>query len=106
MTLGRSSASARNRSSSPFIARSRSIRKRSRTHEFVPDFVIRLSGAGGPVHLVLETKGYDPLDEVKEAATRRWAAAVNADGKYGEWRFAMARRMEDVSYVLQEAAGR
>jgi type III restriction enzyme len=75
------------------------------THDYVPDFLIRLKSDGTPRHLILETKGYDPLDEVKEAAARRWCAAVNADGRYGTWSFAMARRMEDVPYLLDEAVG-
>ena len=35
--------------------------------------------------MILETKGYDPLEEVKRAAAQRWVAAVNADGTYGRW---------------------
>jgi type III restriction enzyme len=35
------------------------------------------------IHLVLETKGYDPREEVKWAAAERWVAAVNAEGSYG-----------------------
>jgi type III restriction enzyme len=73
------------------------------THDYVPDFIVRLKSDGKPRHLILETKGYDPLDEVKEAAARRWCDAVNADGRYGSWSFAMARRMEDVPYLLDEA---
>ena len=33
-----------------------------------------------------------------------WCAAVNADGRYGSWTFAMARRMEDVPYLIETAA--
>lgn len=70
-------------------------------HDYIPDFIIRLvSSDGSPGHLILETKGYDPLDEVKAAAAERWCAAVNADGRYGHWRFAMARKMEDVPYLI------
>ena len=70
-------------------------------HDFVPDFLVRLRGEA-PVHLILETKGYDPLAEVKEAAARRWTSAVNADGRHGEWRFRMARSIADVAYILNE----
>jgi type III restriction enzyme len=73
------------------------------THDYVPDFILRLVSEDGPRHLILETKGYDPIDDVKEAAARRWCAAVNADGRYGWWSFAMARRMEDVPFLLDEA---
>lgn len=72
-------------------------------HDFTPDFVIRLAGARDR-YLVLETKGFDPLAEVKSAAAHRWANAVNADGRYGTWSFAMARSISDVSYLISEAA--
>ncbi len=74
------------------------------THDYIPDFILRLASKDGPRHLILETKGYDPLDEVKEAAAQRWCAAVNADGQYGRWSFAMARRMEDVPYLIDNAS--
>ncbi|MEO5816786.1 MAG: hypothetical protein ABIT20_16045 [Gemmatimonadaceae bacterium] len=61
--------------------------------------IIRLVSAGKPRHLILETKGYDPLDVIKEAAAQPWCAAVNADERYGQWLFVMARKMEDVSYL-------
>jgi len=38
--------------------------------------------------LILETKGWDPLEEVKREAAERWVAAVNADGTYGHWHYA------------------
>ena len=46
-------------------------------HDYMPDFIIRLK-TEPPVHLILETKGYDPLEEVKKAAAERWVDAVNA----------------------------
>src|SRR5438445_11043028 len=36
-------------------------------------------------YLILETKGCDPLKEVKEAAAKRWKNAVNADVEFGSW---------------------
>ena len=94
----------------------------SATNEFLPatsDFVlfyardrealkyrallIRLQG-DGERYFVLETKGFDPLADVKAAAAHRWVRAVNADGRYGTWHFAMARSVSDVSYLLSEAA--
>jgi len=73
-------------------------------HDFIPDFIVRLRTGEGTMNLILETKGYDPLDEVKEAAARRWVNAVNADGRWGRWDFAMARQMTDVGYLIGEAA--
>lgn len=72
-------------------------------HDFVPDFLIRFTGDGNE-YLILETKGYDELAEVKEAAAKRWVAAVNTDGRWGTWRFRMARSVPDVSYILDEEA--
>ena len=39
-------------------------------HDFTPDFIIRLKVDGGGVehYLILETKGFDPLEDVKRAA--------------------------------------
>jgi type III restriction enzyme len=72
-------------------------------HDYMPDFILRLVSGDKPVHLILETKGYDPLDEVKAGAAERWCAAVNADGRYGRWKFAMARRMADVPFLIDAA---
>jgi len=74
-------------------------------HDDVPDFMVRLKAEGPPSHLILETKGYDPLEEVKRAAAERWVAAVNADGRYGVWQYAVARRPEQARTLLSAAAG-
>ena len=71
-------------------------------HEFIPDFIVRLA-TDPVVHLILETKGYDPLADVKEAAAQRWVKAVNADGAYGRWVFRMARNPNDVAQILNLA---
>ena len=71
-------------------------------HDYEPDFVIRLKG-GEARHLILETKGYDTLAEIKEQAARRWTAAVNAEGKHGYWQYAMVRRVGDVRDVINSA---
>lgn len=70
-------------------------------HDYVPDFIVRVSQAP-PVHLILETKGFDELADVKAAAAERWVAAVNADGQFGEWRYAMARSVPDARRILDE----
>jgi type III restriction enzyme len=64
-------------------------------HEYVPDFVIRLAG-DAERYLLLETKGYDPLKDVKSAAAERWCAAVNALEDFGEWRYRLVTKMEKV----------
>ncbi len=65
------------------------------THDYEPDFIIRLDGSGER-YLIVETKGYDRLAEVKEQAANRWVAAVNAEGRHGRWQYAMVRRPGDV----------
>jgi type III restriction enzyme len=72
-------------------------------HDYQPDFLVRLH-AEAPAFLILETKGYDPLASVKEAAARRWIAAVNADGRYGVWSYALTRDPSLVSRIIDTAA--
>ncbi len=68
-------------------------------HDYVPDFIVRLNT--DPQHyLVLETKGCDPLTEVKRAAAERWVAAVNADGSIGRWRYAVTSQVSDIPEML------
>jgi type III restriction enzyme len=74
-------------------------------HDFIPDFIVRIDSEGSPLNLVLETKGYDPLREIKEAAAHRWVNAVNADGRFGAWMFRMANSVADVSYILDDVGG-
>jgi type III restriction enzyme len=71
-------------------------------HDYVPDFLIRLKG-DPPRYLILETKGFDPLEEVKRSAAERWTAAVSADGGYGNWRYALAKKVTDVPRILDNA---
>lgn len=70
-------------------------------HDYVPDFIIRLK-AESPCHVILETKGYDPLEEVKRAAAERWVAAVNADGTYGWWAYSCVKRVSDIARILAD----
>jgi type III restriction enzyme len=72
----------------------------AQAHDYVPDFLIKLIDGR---HLILETKGYDPLEEVKVAAARRWVDAVNADGSFGRWSYAIARNPNDVPSLIDQA---
>ena len=72
-------------------------------HDYIPDFIIRLK-TEPPIHLILETKGYDPLEEVKKAAAERWVDAVNADGTYGRWRYTIAKKTTEVPEKITVAA--
>jgi type III restriction enzyme len=68
-------------------------------HDYMPDFIIRLRSES-PVCMILETKGYDPLEEVKRHAAERWVSAVNADGKYGRWLYRLTKKTTEVSGIL------
>lgn len=74
-------------------------------HDYVPDFIIRLKGEQER-YLILEMKGYDELKEVKAQAAARWVDAVNADGTYGHWRYAMAERISEVRGLIDEPVAR
>jgi type III restriction enzyme len=74
-------------------------------HDFVPDFIIRLN-ADSEQYLILETKGYDLLKEIKTAAAQRWVNAVNAEGSYGRWGFAMVSKPEDVRSCIEVIGAR
>ncbi len=69
-------------------------------HEYLPDFIVKLAAAPNS-YLILETKGFDELAEVKAQAADRWVKAVNADGSFGSWRYEMTRKIEDVSRAIQ-----
>lgn len=68
-------------------------------HDYEPDFIVRLKDS--PDHyVIIETKGYDDLAEIKTQAANRWVSAVNADGRYGVWKYHMVRKVGDVTKVL------
>jgi len=71
-------------------------------HDYVPDFIVRLKTEPA-AHLILETKGYDPLEEVKRAAAERWVAAINADGLYGRWVYRVVKKISDIPDSLGQA---
>jgi type III restriction enzyme len=71
-------------------------------HDYVPDFIARLK-TDPPMHLFLETKGFDPLGEVKRQAAVRWVNAVNAEGSFGRWAYAVAKKPGEVGRLVEEA---
>jgi type III restriction enzyme len=70
-------------------------------HDYQPDFIVRLGGDRS-LHLILETKGFDPLLDVKRAAAERWAAAVSADGRFGRWEYLLARSVPQVRELIED----
>ncbi|MBI4585835.1 MAG: hypothetical protein HY717_17640 [Planctomycetes bacterium] len=67
-----------------------------------PDFIVRLKGEP-PLNVILETKGFDLLEDVKRAAADRWAKAVNADGTKGRWLYAIAKKPTEIDGILKKA---
>jgi type III restriction enzyme len=72
-------------------------------HDYVPDFLVRLK-TDPEILLILETKGFDELADIKAAAAERWITAVNADGQFGRWQYAMVRSVAAVRDVLDGVA--
>jgi type III restriction enzyme len=70
-------------------------------HEYFPDFVVRMFNG---VMLILETKGYDELEEVKAQAAQRWVRAVNADGIHGRWHYEITHSPPEVPQILERVA--
>jgi len=68
---------------------------------YIPDFIVRL----GPERFVLlEGKGRQTSkDDAKETATRRWIVAVNDDGRWGTWSYAVVRAKAEVREVIDSA---
>jgi len=64
-------------------------------HEYLPDFIVRLVGEGERF-LIVETKGFDPMADVKRAAAERWGSAVNADGRWGRWDYRLIHQPADL----------
>jgi hypothetical protein len=48
----------------------------------------------------------DPLAVVKAQAAKCWVDAVNADGRYGYWHYAVAMKPEEVSKCIEEGLAR
>ena len=70
-------------------------------HDYIPDFIIRFKTL--KLHyLILETKGWDELREIKQAAALRWCDAINADGRYGHWQYVMTG-LKQVKELIDEA---
>ncbi|MDD9886461.1 MAG: DEAD/DEAH box helicase family protein, partial [Gammaproteobacteria bacterium] len=72
------------------------------SHDYMPDFLVRLQDEGH--YLILETKGYDELKEIKKSAAERWVAAVNADGRHGRWQYEMVSEIAQIGGILDSVS--
>ena len=68
-------------------------------HDYEPDFIVRTKGEA-PLNVILETKGYDKLKDVKRQAAERWVKAVNADGRFGRWQYQLVEKVEEIPAKL------
>ena len=67
-------------------------------HKYRPDFIIKLNNGS---HLVLETKGQDTQkDRTKREFLNEWVRAVNEDGGFGKWKWAVSIHPKDIIEIL------
>lgn len=70
------------------------------THPYYPDFLLRLRNGG---MLILETKGQDDqLNRTKREFLDEWVRAVNGDGRFGQWKWAVSKNPADIRGVIEQ----
>ena len=70
-------------------------------HKYRPDFIIRLTNG---THLVFETKGQDTQkDKTKRQFLDEWVKAVNQQGGFGKWTWAVSTHPKDVEGLVERA---
>jgi len=74
-------------------------RHNGKARRYIPDFLVELPGRR---FLLLEGKGRQTAaDDQKEIAAKRWVAAVNADGRWGQWTHVVIRAKVEVRPAIQ-----
>jgi len=69
-------------------------------HKFYPDFLIRLSNRK---MLILEVKGMDDQqNKTKRQYLNEWINAVNSDGRFGKWGWAVSFRTSDIKDIINK----
>jgi len=69
--------------------------------KYWPDFIIRLANG---VHLILEVKGKDSQqDRTKRKFMDEWIKAVNNDGRFGTWAWAVSFSPANVTGIIDKA---
>jgi type III restriction enzyme len=80
-----------------------------RTHEYVPDFLVRLVIEPGDVErtLIIEVSGSrkspGPTAAKAETARNQWCAAVNNWGEFGRWGYVEVHHPADAGPLLRDA---
>lgn len=77
-------------------------------HDYMPDFIVRLQGQADRF-VIVETKGHDERLDEKRAAAQRWVDAVNLDGRFGRWSYALLRDRatiaDEINFELNRLSG-
>lgn len=72
------------------------------THTYYPDYLVKLKNG---VTLVLEVKGQDdPKNRTKREFLDEWVRAVNAQGGFGVWKWAVSKNPRDVEEIINSFA--
>jgi type III restriction enzyme len=80
-----------------------------RSHEYIPDFLVRLVTEPGDVErtLIVEVSGSlkspGPTAAKADTARNQWCAAVNNDGDYGRWGYVEVHNPADEAHILGAA---
>jgi type III restriction enzyme len=80
-----------------------------RTHDYVPDFLVRLVTEPGDVErtLIIEVSGSrkspGPTAAKADTARNQWCAAVNNWGEFGRWGYVEVRNPAEAPRLLDEA---
>ncbi len=80
-----------------------------RSHDYVPDFLVRLATKPGDVErtLIVEVSGTlkspGPTKAKAETARNQWCAAVNNDGAYGRWGYVEVHDPGREAHILDGA---
>lgn len=77
-------------------------RKGGQPHNYVPDFIVRLTDQR---MLIVEVKGKLGDAEIKLAAAHRWVNAVNRERTFGQWQYRLVKHPADLIKLLTELTG-
>jgi type III restriction enzyme len=74
-------------------------RKEGVARRYLPDFIAELANGG---RLLVEIKGQIGDAMIKKAAAERWCRAVNSDGRFGKWTYALCFGAEQLRPLLDQ----
>ena len=70
-------------------------------YTYYPDFILKFTDER---YLILEVKGQvKEQDQAKWAAAKEWVEAVNLNGNFGKWGFAVMEEPRDLFSVIKGA---